>query len=57
MFHCVLFDGENVGVPDITRLGVWGVLLPVAFKLAPNLDLVKDDSLPATSFNPHESLR
>lgn len=57
MFHCVLFDGENVGVPDITRLGVWGVLLPVAFKLAPNLDLVKDDSLPETSFNPHESLR
>lgn len=55
MLHCVLFDGEDVGVPGITQLGVWGFILPVVFKLAPNLDLVKDDSLPVASFNPPDS--
>lgn len=46
-----------MGVPAITRLGVRGFILPVVFKLAPNLDLVKDDSLPVAYFNPPHSLR
>lgn len=57
MLHCELFDGEDVGVPAITQLGVWGFILPVVFKLAPKPDLVKDDSLPVAFFNPPLSFR
>lgn len=39
-------DGEDVGVPCITQLGVSGFILPVVFEPAPNLDLVQADSLP-----------
>lgn len=53
--HCVVFDGEDVGVLSIVQLGAWGFILPVVFKLAPNLDLVKDDSLPVASFNTPDS--
>lgn len=43
MLHCVLYDGEDL---------ILGFILPVVFKLAPNLNLVKDDSQPVAFFQP-----
>lgn len=39
--------GADVGVPS--KIGT-GFILPVVFKLAPNLNLVEDDSLSVASF-------